>query len=175
MNTSEAKKMNRIQNSPEINHKQTGQNKVHMKVTESGKITKGEKYIYIFFSLILVLFSAYIVFYSSQTDTMNRELQTYEATVEDQKLINEGLTFEVKELSQPERIKKIAKENDLKNKYNKKKQTYKTKVENQKLINEGLKFEVKKLSQPERITKIAKENGLKIQDNQVKKANLIEE
>src|SRR5699024_3615992 len=115
MNTSEAKKMNRIQNSTEINHKQTGQNKVnkkvtkknkknkkkpkikhkktgqkkvHMKVTESGKITKGEKYIYIFFSLILVLFSAYIVFYSSQTDTMNRELQTYEATVEDQKLIN---------------------------------------------------------------------------------------
>lgn len=114
MNTSEAKKMNRIQNSPEIDYKQTEQNKVHMKVTESGKITKGEKYIYIFFSLILVLFSAYIVFYSSQTDTMNRELQTYEATVEDQKLINEGLTFEVKELSQPERITKIAKENGLK-------------------------------------------------------------
>src|SRR5699024_3491855 len=106
--------MNRIQNSPEINHKQTGQNKVHMKVTENDKITKGEKYIYIFFSLILDLFSAYIVFYSSQTDTSNRELQTYEATVEDQKLINEGLTYEVKELSQSERITKIAKENGLK-------------------------------------------------------------
>src|SRR5690625_6378823 len=106
--------MNRKQKSPEINHKQTSQNKVHKKVTESGKNTKCEKYIYIFFSLILVLFSAYIVFYSSQTDTMNRELQTYEATVEDQKLINEGLTFEVKELSQPERITKIAKENGLK-------------------------------------------------------------
>src|SRR5690625_3069092 len=156
MNTSEAKKMNRIQNSPEINHKQTGQNKVHMKVTESGKITKGEKYIYIFFSLILVLFSAYIVFYSSQTDTMNRELQTYEATVEDQKLINEGMTFEVKELSQPERITKIAKENGLK-----------SRDKQEKKENE--------ITNTERNKKNAKENRLKNQDNQVKKANLIEE
>src|SRR5699024_4243057 len=114
MNTSEAKKMNRIQNSPEINHKKTGQNKVHMKVTESGKITKSEKYIYIFYSHILVLFSDYIVFYSSQTDKMNRELQTYETTVDDEKLINEELTLEVKELKQPERNTKIAKENGLK-------------------------------------------------------------
>lgn len=114
MSTSEAKKLNATQSSPEINNTQTDHEKVHIKVTQSGKITKGERYIYIFFSIILVLVSTYIVFYSSQTDTMNRELQSYEETVSNQQFTNEGLTFEVKELSQPERITKIAKDKGLK-------------------------------------------------------------
>ncbi len=114
MNTSEAKKMKTTQSSQEINYIKPDHEKVHIKVTQSGKITKGERFIYIFFSIILVLVSTYIVFYSSQTDTMNRELQSYEETVSNQQFINEGLTFEVKELSQPERITKIAKDKGLK-------------------------------------------------------------
>src|SRR5699024_3716679 len=114
MNTSEAKKMNRIQNSPEINHKQTDQNKVHMKVTESGKINKDETYDYPYVSVIVDLFIDYLVHYSAQTDKINREHQTYEATVKDQKPNNEGLTFEAKDLSQGETITKMAKANTLK-------------------------------------------------------------
>ena len=48
------------------------------------------------------------------TDTLNRELQTLEANVQQQKVENETLKFEMKELSKPERIIKIAKENGLK-------------------------------------------------------------
>lgn len=114
MSTSEAKKLNATPKTTEINNRQTNQEKVHIKVTQSGKITKGERYIYTFFSIILILFTTYIVFHSSQTDTLNRELQSYEETVSNQQFINEGLTFEVKELSRPERITKIAKDKGLK-------------------------------------------------------------
>src|SRR5699024_12107067 len=98
MSTSEAKKLNATPKTTEINNRQTDHEKVHIKVTQSGKITKGERYIYTFFSIILILFTTYIVFYSSQTDTLNREFQSYEETVSNQQFINEGLTFEVKEL-----------------------------------------------------------------------------
>src|SRR5699024_1187121 len=114
MRNSEAKKLNATQKTTEINNRQTDHEKVHIKVTQSGKITKGERYIYTFFSIILILFTTYIVFYSSQTDTLNREFQSYEETVSNQQFINEGLTFEVKELSRPERITKIAKDKGLK-------------------------------------------------------------
>ncbi|HLR59350.1 MAG TPA: cell division protein FtsL [Pseudogracilibacillus sp.] len=114
MSTSEAKKLNATPKTTEINNRQTDHEKVHIKVTQSGKITKGERYIYTFFSIILILFTTYIVFYSSQTDTLNREFQSYEETVSNQQFINEGLTFEVKELSRPERITKIAKDKGLK-------------------------------------------------------------
>ena len=114
MNSSEAQKWKTTKSSAKSTHIQTEQEKVHIKVTKSGRITKGEKYIYIFFSIILILVSTYIVSYSAKTDTMNRELQSFEEKITNQQYLNEGLTFEVKELSQPERITRIAKEKGLK-------------------------------------------------------------
>lgn len=94
---------------------QTEQNKkVKVRVHKSHWITKGEKLLYSIAGACLVCFGIYIVSYSSSTDTLNRDLQQLESQVQNQQIHNEGLTFEVKELSRPERITKIAKENGLK-------------------------------------------------------------
>lgn len=58
--------------------------------------------------------SIYVVAYSSSTDKLNREIQSLNEKVQQQKLENEDLVFEINELSKPERITKIAKENGLK-------------------------------------------------------------
>ena len=52
-----------------------------------------------------------MVSYSSTTDTLNREIQSMENSIVDQQVINEGLVFEIKDLSRPERITQIAREN----------------------------------------------------------------
>src|SRR5699024_3854449 len=88
--------------------------KVKVKVRKNNWITKGEKIIYSFAATCLILFGIYVVSYSSSTDTLNRELQELETKVQNQQIQNEVLTFEVRELSRPERITKIAKENGLK-------------------------------------------------------------
>lgn len=88
--------------------------KVKVKVRKQGWITKGEKILYTLFSVGLISASMYIVSFSSAMDTLNRDLQNLESTVQEQKLVNESLLFEKKELSRPERITKIAKENGLK-------------------------------------------------------------
>lgn len=114
MNSSTARKWNKTQNSPEINKEHQEQKQTLNKKMISREFTKVEKYLYIIVSVVLVLASAYVVSFSSKTDTMNRELQTFQGEIENQQLINEGLTFEVKELSQPDRITKIAKNKGLK-------------------------------------------------------------
>lgn len=114
MSTSTARKWNSVQSTEEIKQEQVNQKKAPNKKIISREFTKAEKYLYIIFSIVLIIASAYVVSFSSKTDTMNRELQTFEEKVSNQKLVNEGLTFEVKELSQPERITKIAKNKGLK-------------------------------------------------------------
>lgn len=114
MSASTARKWNRVQSTGEIKQEQVNQKKAPNKKIISREITKAEKYLYIMFSIVLIIASAYVVSFSSKTDTMNRELQTFEEKINNQKLVNEGLTFEVKELSQPERITKIAKDRGLK-------------------------------------------------------------
>ncbi|MFD2044006.1 cell division protein FtsL [Ornithinibacillus salinisoli] len=98
----------------------TSQNATHVQeekqkvvVRKKSWITKGEKVLYSFVGLFLIVASAYIVSYSSSTDTLNRDLQSLEQNVQSQKLTNESLVFEIKELSRPERITQIAKENGL--------------------------------------------------------------
>ncbi|WP_047981356.1 cell division protein FtsL [Ornithinibacillus contaminans] len=76
-------------------------------------ITKGEKALYSFVALCLLITGGFIVSYSSSLDTLNRDIQNIEKTVENQQVINEGLVFEIKELSRPERITQYAKENGL--------------------------------------------------------------
>ncbi|MGM8211842.1 cell division protein FtsL [Virgibacillus sp. W0430] len=97
-------------------HATTPQRKkqVTIKVHKQSWITKGEKALYSIVAFCLIIAGAYIVFYSSSTDTLNRELQSLEHSVQNQQLKNEGLLFQVKELSRPERITKTAKENGLK-------------------------------------------------------------
>ncbi|HEX6594837.1 MAG TPA: cell division protein FtsL [Bacillota bacterium] len=77
-------------------------------------ITKGEKILYSAVSVTLVIAALYIVSFSSSTDTLNRDLQNLEQNVHTQEMKNEELLYEVKELSEPARITKIAKENGLK-------------------------------------------------------------
>jgi len=90
------------------------QKKIVIRVKKKSWLTKGEKVIYSFISVLLIIAGVYIVSFSSKTDTLNRSLQSVEQQVEHQKVENESLQFEVRELSKPERITKLAKENGLK-------------------------------------------------------------
>ncbi|SHF49364.1 cell division protein FtsL [Ornithinibacillus halophilus] len=77
-------------------------------------ITKGEKVIYSLIGICLIVAIGYIVSFSSSTDALNRDLQNLQQEVEVQSVKNEGLVFQIKDLSRPERITKIAEENGLK-------------------------------------------------------------
>ena len=88
-------------------------NKVPVKVKPQGWITKGEKVIYAIAAAAIIIFGVFMVSLSSSTDAMNRELQQLENTVQQQIIANEGLEFEVKELSRPERIISIAESHGL--------------------------------------------------------------
>jgi len=90
------------------------QTQVKVKVKKASWITKGEKIIYSTISLCLIIAGLFIVSYSSSTDDLNRNIQSLEQTINDQYRQIENLQFEVKELSEPERIIKIAEENGLK-------------------------------------------------------------
>lgn len=95
-------------------HTQTNEKKVVVKVHKQNWITKGEKILYTLISACLVFVGIFIVSYSSNTDQLNRQVQTLEQQVQAQQVENESLLVEIKELSRPERITKIAKENGLK-------------------------------------------------------------
>jgi cell division protein FtsL len=88
--------------------------KVTVKVRKQGWITKGEKVLYTLIGSCIIIAGGFMVSFSSTTDSLNRELQQLESTVQNQQVINEGLLFEMKELERPERITKIARENGLK-------------------------------------------------------------
>lgn len=109
MNTNYARKWE----SPKVNEAKV-QKQAKVKVQKQAWITKGEKILYSFVGVCLLIAGYFVVSYSSSTDTLNRELQSLEQTVEKQVGVNESLLFEIKELSKPERITKIAKENGLK-------------------------------------------------------------
>ncbi|RYG74075.1 cell division protein FtsL [Lentibacillus lipolyticus] len=77
-------------------------------------ITKGEKVLYSIVGLLIIAASIYVVSFASSTDTLNRKVDSLEQTIEHQEVTNEGLLYEKKQLSRPERITRIAKENGLK-------------------------------------------------------------
>lgn len=87
------------------------------KVKKTSWITKGEKILYSLLGLFLIVAGAYIVSFSSSTDQLNRDVQALEDVVVSQQIENEGLLFEVNELSDPARITKIARDNGLKVQY----------------------------------------------------------
>ncbi|WP_217585689.1 cell division protein FtsL [Lentibacillus saliphilus] len=92
---------------------ETPQQKTVVKVKQSGWITKGEKIIYAFMSIGLLVAAVYIVTFSSNTDAVNRDVQSLERKITAQQVTNENLLFELKELKRPERIIRIARENGL--------------------------------------------------------------
>jgi len=97
-----------------VSHAPQKQKKIVVKVKKQGLITKGEKVLYSFVGLIFIIASLYIVSFSSTTDTLNRSVLSLEQTVVEKEVTNENLLFEIKELSKPERITQIAKDNGLK-------------------------------------------------------------
>src|SRR5690625_1405983 len=82
--------------------------KVVVKVRKVGWLTKGEKVIYTFFLGLIILATYYIVSFSSSLDNLNREYQTLESEVNQVKTTNDILIYEMKELSEPSRILRIA-------------------------------------------------------------------
>ncbi|WP_096269976.1 cell division protein FtsL [Paucisalibacillus globulus] len=74
-------------------------------------ITKGEKMLYSFVAVFLLIAGGLMVSYSSSTDSLNREIQSIQSSITEQQVVNEGLVFEIKDLSRPERITQIAREN----------------------------------------------------------------
>lgn len=85
-----------------------------VKVKKTGWITKGEKILYSLIGLSIIAGCIFMVSYASSTDSVNRNLESLETDVKKQEVTNEGLQYEKKELSRPERIIKIARENDFK-------------------------------------------------------------
>lgn len=90
-----------------------------------GWITKGEKTLCAIVCVLVLCASYYTVSYASTTYSMNKEIQTLEQSVNQKVISNDGLLFEVKELSKPERIIQIAKENGFKTQNTKVKQATK--------------------------------------------------
>jgi cell division protein FtsL len=80
-------------------------------VRKKSWISKGEKILYSFVAACLLISGGLLVAYSSSMDTLNRDIQSIEQSVSNQQVVNEGLLFQIKELSRPERITQYAKEN----------------------------------------------------------------
>lgn len=94
-------------------HTEPEPKKVVVKVKSKSWLTKGEKVIYAFLCAAIIACGMFIVSYSSTTDALNRDTQALNDKVNAQEVENENLLFEVRELSKPERITKVAKENGL--------------------------------------------------------------
>ncbi|HLR01895.1 MAG TPA: cell division protein FtsL [Virgibacillus sp.] len=90
---------------------QTQNEKSVVKVRKTGWITKGEKVLYSIIGVCLIVGCIFMVSYASSTDSLNREIESLDTVVQKQEVENEGLLYEMKELSNPDRITRIAREN----------------------------------------------------------------
>lgn len=90
---------------------QTQNEKSVVKVRKTGWITKGEKVLYSIIGICLIVGCIFMVSYASSTDSLNREIESLDTVVQKQEVENEGLLYEMKELSNPDRITRIAREN----------------------------------------------------------------
>jgi|SRR5699024_481235 len=111
MNTSRVKRAYYQQTIPQ--RQAPKERKVAVTVRQKSWITTGEKILYSVLGVLLIAFSYYMVTFSSTTDSLNREIQALENDIELKQIQNENLTFEIKELSRPERIKAIAEKHGL--------------------------------------------------------------
>ncbi|SDN24898.1 cell division protein FtsL [Alkalicoccus daliensis] len=73
-----------------------------------GGITRGEKLIYSLIVPLVIAFGFMIISNYAAIYSLNHELQQTEATIAQQENVNDALSLQVKELSDPERILSIA-------------------------------------------------------------------
>ncbi|QHS22160.1 cell division protein FtsL [Virgibacillus sp. MSP4-1] len=92
---------------------QQKQTKVQVKVHKKRWISKGEKFLYSFFAGITALASVFVISYASDLHSVNRDVQELQSQVNQKQVTVENLEAEVKVLSEPSRILKVAKENGL--------------------------------------------------------------
>ncbi|HLS35863.1 MAG TPA: cell division protein FtsL [Bacillota bacterium] len=113
MNTSRVNRAYLQHQAVPAQHPTPQERRITVKVTQKSWITTGEKILYSIFGILFVIACFYIVSYSSSTDSLNRDIQSLESEIELKQVQNEHLTYEIKELSRPERIRAIAEENGL--------------------------------------------------------------
>ncbi|TGB05011.1 cell division protein FtsL [Halobacillus salinus] len=90
------------------------QKQVKVKVHKKKQwISTGEKFLYSIATAAVVASSLFLVQFSSSTDALNRDIRSLEQNISSQEAKNENLAYQVKELSNPDRILQIAKENGL--------------------------------------------------------------
>lgn len=73
-------------------------------VVHKGKVTLGEKILYIAFAILLTVLSAKMITNQYTLYTLNKDIQKTEAAITEQQTINNDLNAEVSELSRYERI-----------------------------------------------------------------------
>ncbi|WP_018921349.1 cell division protein FtsL [Salsuginibacillus kocurii] len=69
-----------------------------------GKITKGEKLLFLFVTVIIAIVASVIISNYAHIHTQEREISTLNTSVQEQQEINESLYVQVSELSAPDRI-----------------------------------------------------------------------
>ncbi|WP_101843794.1 cell division protein FtsL [Halobacillus sp. Marseille-P3879] len=93
--------------------RQQEQKQIKVKVQKKQWISTGEKVLYSLATGLVVIASVFMVQFTSTTDTLNRDIQNMEQEIAQQKSDNDSLAYKAKELSNPDRILEIAKENGL--------------------------------------------------------------
>lgn len=112
MSTNTVRKWQEEYGNPQV--QQSPKRQVKIKIHKKRWVTTGEKFLYSVFSGVMVTSLFFVVSFSSSTDTLNREVQALQQKVQQQQNLNQNLEYKVKELSNPDRILEIAKENGLK-------------------------------------------------------------
>lgn len=85
-------------------------NKSSTVIVEKGRITKGEVMLLTFLALIFFVVSVLVINNYAKIHSLNREVHALESEIENKQRINDDLKLQVTELSEPDRIMKIAKE-----------------------------------------------------------------
>ncbi|MCZ0704531.1 cell division protein FtsL [Natronobacillus azotifigens] len=80
---------------------------------KSRRITTGEKLLGVMYGVLTAIALLYIVSFSSNIDSINRDVQRLENQISEQETINANLEYQVIEYSNPDRILAVAKENGL--------------------------------------------------------------
>ncbi|MCA1023375.1 cell division protein FtsL [Halobacillus litoralis] len=89
------------------------QKQVKVKVHKKKWLSTGEKFLYSITTSVVLAASVFLIHTSAETDAINRDIRSLEQDISKQESQNENLAYQVKELSNPDRILSIAKENGL--------------------------------------------------------------
>lgn len=84
-----------------------------VRVNKRKWISTGEKYLYSIVSGAVLCACAYVISFSSATDSLNRDIETLEGNIEQQQSVNNSLSYDVEQLRNPERILDVAKKHGL--------------------------------------------------------------